>query len=346
MKPITRPRASSAWAAILLILAALYRFPSPHLRLSFQMLMEAAIALFFAHVLWRQGLRWPALFLISGLAGMMFPFYTRHSFLAFHAVLFGLLWLALLVWLPADTHIMLDAMCVIAGGHAFYLLLQAAGWDPLFAPVTAGRRPMTGLMANRNEVAALLAFCLPAFWRPRRRWWSLPVLAGLCLTKTSGAIVSAGAGWIVFQTLQGKWKIALATVTGAILLYVVFVDGFGTERLRVWLRGWEMYRRHWLLGAGLGHWKLVAPVIDGARWTTAHNEYLPGLFEMGLPFAVIAGGYAGHVLRFCRRAVLPAAGLAAVAVNAGVNFPFHIATTALIAVTWMALFEIERMQHE
>jgi len=319
--------------------------------------MEAAIVLFFAHVLWVRVNRWWAVFLVCALASSMFPFYTRFSFMAFHAVLFAALWFTLLVlFIDRDqTSVLMDAMCIIAIFQVAYMCLQALGLDPLFKPAAGmTERPVTGLMANRNEVSALLAFCFPAFLRGRWKWGLLAILLGLCLARTAAGLVSAAAGWAFFQCLRGRLYSGLAAAAGGVLLYVLLIDGFGTERLEVWRRGLLLYKQHWLLGSGIGHWKAVAPVIDGNRWTYAHNEYLQGLFEMGIPFAVIVFGYLCRVaVRTWRifsaagrdarptNTMIAATALVVVAANAGINFPFHVATTAMVAVTWMALFEIE-----
>ncbi len=81
---------------------------------------------------------------------------------------------------------------------------------------------------------------------------------------------------------------------------------------------------------------------------TVHNEFVQGLFEMGIAFPAIIGGYYIGIYRrfmdgftFCRTATLPVTALIIISANSMVHFPFHIASTAMIAVTWMAILEIQ-----
>ena len=74
----------------------------------------------------------------------------------------------------------------------------------------------------------------------------------------------------------------------------------------------------------------------------AHNEFVQGLFEMGVLFPVLVFGYfVGIIRRYRKEAILSATTIGIIALNSLVNFPFHVATTAILAVTWMAIFEVQ-----
>ena len=80
---------------------------------------------------------------------------------------------------------------------------------------------------------------------------------------------------------------------------------------------------------------------------TAHNEFLQMLFELGIGAAVIFAGYAIDVLRkMTRTAVIPLTALVMITVHCTASFPMHIAPTAMIAVTWLAILNITLKQKE
>jgi len=346
-------------AAGLLVGAAVLRFPCDDIRLSFRLVFEFAVVAGLGLIVWRFN-RWLALFLGLALVSMMYPFYDRHSYLAFQAVFYGAAWYMLLILAITRKkgHVILNAICILAFFHIVMLILQAVDMDPLFTPVNGGRAIPAGLMSNRNMVSALLAFCFPAFLRPRWAWGIPAVLLGLVLAKSTGGALALAAGMVFYclasatgtRTMAGVIRnvLILLTVAAGIILYCIYVDRpdmFGS-RFDAWANALGYYKQHWIMGAGLGHWKVVFQrhMLTGGTvwWAAAHNEYLQGLFEMGISFALILFGYLqGVIRRFKKEAIIPATALVTVMVNSGVNFPFRIATTAMLAVTWMALMDIQ-----
>jgi hypothetical protein len=183
---------------------------------------------------------------------------------------------------------------------------------------------------------------------------------GFIAAKTTGGVMALGAGVVFWAWLQGHFWKALATAVVGLTLYVLVVDGFQMfDRWYAWMHGLRLWKQHWLIGGGIGHWKIIMQQIppDQQWWTTAHNEYVQGLFEMGIGFAVILGGYLLSIwkrgVRLFRERIgsrrggttapmgLCLTALVIVGVNSLVNFPFHIAITGFLAVTWMALIEVE-----
>lgn len=86
---------------------------------------------------------------------------------------------------------------------------------------------------------------------------------------------------------------------------------------------------------------------DGNRYIVyhqAHNEYLQVLYEMGIIGLIPVLGYL--ITTFWQgirnlKVIIPLTAIVIIAVNSVYNFPFHVATTALVAVTWMAIFHIK-----
>lgn len=346
-----RRMSAGAGLAVLLGLALVVRFPADDLRLELSLLFKLAAAGGLALYLLKINPWWSAFVTLAGLSHLH-PAYTQASYLAFDGVLYGALWFAVVVSLVRrdDLGWIYNTLCVLALINVFWQTLQVLDLDPIFAPAPGMTELVAcGLMMNVNFTCAFLAMCVPAFLRPKWIWGLVPLGLGLIMARTSLGVFSAGAGLMAYGVLKGRLKLSLALAVAGAACYVLVVDGPGFERWAVWklaMRGWWQEP---LFGFGLGHWaELFTKPVRGAGsgiWVQAHNEYLQGLFEMGIGFAVVVVGYAWHVVRWCRIAsrssLLPAVALVIVAVNSGANFPFHVGTTAIVAITWMAVFEIE-----
>jgi len=104
------------------------------------------------------------------------------------------------------------------------------------------------------------------------------------------------------------------------------------------------------MGSGLGHWKIIFSkymlTTTTLRWTHAHNEIIQGVFEMGIGFMILFVGYSVNIIRkFRKSAIIPYTALLIIFINSLVNFPFHIGTTAMVTITWMAVLEVT-LRHE
>jgi len=345
-----------AFAAAAMLLAAVFRLPvrPGELRVSFALLAEAAVGLTLALALWRYANRWVASFLVLALVSSFFPFYDRASFLAFHGIFYMALWYGLVIFVVAQTDrsalegcgLFLNALCIAALFNVVFVVLQVLDVDPLFEPIGGGRSVPAGLMANPNEASALLAFAAPAFWRPRWRWGLVAVLAGLCMVKSVGGPLALGCGAVFYGVVRGRLYLSLGLALAGVLFYAFLIDAPGFERWPVWKQGLKLYTQHWVMGSGIGHWKYVFHSQEnlarfGVHWSMAHNELLQGLFEMGIGFAVVLAGYLRNAWRrYHAGALVPATALVIILVNSLVNYSFHIAGTAMVAVTWLAILEI------
>jgi O-antigen ligase len=277
---------------------------------------------------------------------MYYPQYDKASYLAFQAVFYGAVWYVLLILCVQNVNALLNAICLIALANVGLMILQYFGIDPIFKPIAGYEGYYPGFMPNNNLTSGLLAICLPAFLRYR---WALllpMVFLGLILAKTTGGALAAVAGLIVWLNIKFPRTYLTIIVLIGLVLFLVFVDNPGiAARLEVWMIGLKESINHPLLGAGIGHWKTVFNMplaINNLRWTTPHNEFIQAYFEMGVFAVVIIMGYLVSVTRRFRNInTMFIAAFAVIVVNSLVNFPFHIATTAYIAVTWIALMDKE-----
>lgn len=336
--------------AVALFLGGIIRFPADDLRLEILFLFKLSCVATVAICLWRYNM-WLSLFLVFAAFSMICPFYTKVSCAAFENVFYGMvLILSLNIMVDTDNvGLLLNAICLIAFANILFLLLQYFDMDPLFIPVSAGANPPTGLMGNRNFVNALLAFCLPAFFRKRWVYFVPIIVLGLIMSKSSGGTLAAMAGVIFYFALKKKNVIKIsALILAACVLFILFIDppvGSFAKRIEAWHGALPFYKQHWAIGCGLGHWKIVFKVHELTSklwWSTAHNEVFQGAFEMGVGFIAILIGYAISAFRkFRKEALVSATALIIIFLNSLVNFPFHIATTAMVAVIWMAIYDIQ-----
>ena len=335
-----------------MMLVAVFRFPvfPGMIRISMDMLFEIAAALFVAAALYRYVNRWAAAYLGLAVFAMCFPVYGKWSYLQFQIILYSLLWYAALVavmrlYPGKGEEAVLDAMCIIALVNVPFQILQFFDIAPLIAVPTPRTLQTVGFMTNPNEVSALLAFCAPAFWRGRWKWGLPAIGLGLVLAGTSGGIVSLAIGVLAYIALSRKWKLLLTAVLYAvagIIVYFTLADAPGFERWAVWRKGLALCSQHWIFGSGLGHWPWVIQLAGfDVWWTMAHNFYLHGLFEMGIGFLVIVGGYIWtNARRYRAEALLPAAAFCVIAVNISINFAMHVAVTRMIIIAWLAVLEV------
>ncbi|MCP4570582.1 MAG: O-antigen ligase family protein [FCB group bacterium] len=335
-------------AAILLLLAGVLRFPFPSndLKLSTQVCFEFTTCLLMAVWVWRND-KWLALFLCLSLFSLYLTNYSIQSFYAFQAVFYGMIWYSFIVIVfdKGNVRYLMDAIAIIALMNVFFIILQEMGKDPIF---TFYSDP-TGLCGNTNFANLLLAFSIPAFLRPKWTFGLIAIAGGMVATRTSTGAVSAAIGMIFFLSFHGLFWFGFVGATIATGLYFYYVDFFGLERLPVWEIGLNKWLDHWLFGWGLGRWKVVfaEPMVTGTRWLTPHNEYLQGLFEMGIAFPVLVAGYfIGIFRRFTKQALIPTTALIIIAVSCIGQFPFHIAPTAGIAVTWLAILTVSLKENE
>lgn len=370
----------AGFAAILLVVAATWRPPVPEPRIGFDLIFQFSTFCLLAVVLWigssradsplraTAGCKYWAMFLMLAFMSRIIAFYTLGrlsivSYVAFFSVLSGVLWFFLLVmFVDSDRGVkyLMDAMCVIALFNVLFLALQHFTIDPLWKPKGGGQATAfahsVGLMSDRNNASALLAFCFPAFLRSGWIWLAILPLVGLVRTMSCGGAFALGAGLLCYAMfLPFVWQYKAVVVGGVLvvlLLYSVFVDSpalsMSSERVVIAKQGLEVCKDKPFLGAGIGQWKVTFLQLlrqkkyAGPWMSHAHNEYLQMFYELGVGFLAILSGYLVSIARRIRRqAAISVTALVVILVNCLVNFPFHVATTAMIAVTWLGILELQ-----
>lgn len=345
--------------AALLFFAIVYRIPvkQGEVRVSFMVIMEIALTVSLSAVLWHYS-KPVALFLIMSMVSMFYPVYGPHSFYAQKMVFLGCLWFFLLVHFVNDVDLFLDALCY---GALINLVVQIihAIFIPLGIPFFVSSPMPVGLMANPNEASALYVFCFIAFfssgWLKGIRMVGIPLmLVGLYLSNSKMAAVCLAFGfilWLFYCTLFGSKHnqyayICLISLIFGLMFFILCVPMDSLcLRLKVWIFTFPILAKHWIMGAGIGHWKVLfqGPMpFDNLRWDMAHNEYYQLWAEMGIiPIGLVVAYFIGIINEFRKEFIFTYIAIGMIAVNCVGNFAFHIAPLAMIAITWMAIQKIQ-----
>ena len=303
-----------------------------------------------AYGIWFKGNKWLSGLLMLATVSCFIPRLTTGSFLTFQVIVFGAMWYLILTMYLKERYvsILLDAICIIAVCNVVYHGVQLAGYDLIYKDIGgASTTQAVGFMSNRNELGALLAFCLPAFFR---KWWAcvIPlIIVGFINTYSMGGVLAAGAviTVVLFWYLRTWWAItAFIFCLCSVALYGLIVDPhFDTSRLVAWRLMWDLYKENWVMGFGLGSFFTIFMGLKEhfvTPYGQAHNDLFQGVFEMGISFAVLTAGYFVSIIRrINKKAILSLAAITGIVVNSLVNFPFHVAITAMVAITWMAILE-------
>ena len=337
-------------AGLILIAIALLRLPVQFgmLRAQFQLLAESGVTLLLAAYIFRIN-KWLGLFLALTVISSIYPIFGRWSYTARNAIVYGLLWFVL-IWHVKDSVHILNALCVIVLVNVLFATMQLKGLDPYkiftFGFMTSETAYPVGLMANKNILSTVIAFGLPAFLRPKWILFSWIPLIGLFVASSVGGTLATLGGLLFYGFMKLKTTahkvLALLASFNFLMYYLIFCDlPTVGERLDGWYQGWLLFKQNWIFGCGIGHAKLIMKGLSAKpTFIQMHNEFLQAVMEMGIIVIPVFIGYFYFIYKG-RRNLIPATALIIIILNSCVNFPFHIGTTAIIAVTWMALFQKE-----
>jgi O-antigen ligase len=309
--------AAAAWAIFLMWLAA--RLYEGRLEYSTApVLMPAALLLALTSVHWAAGLsanppatqlewlRWTCTLALAVAAGETFVTLRRLRQLASVLAVAGL---ALAVFGIAQ---------YLTGNGKIYWLVEPAQGGWIFGPYV-NRNHFAGLMELWLPLALGLAL-LPENTFLRRWLWCLVALVmatAVALSGSRGGMVAIGVQVLVLTLAAAalRGRRALLGLSVAILLLVAALAMLGrgeileryqpgvqwaqanhestVYRMEAWAGAMEIFRQHWLLGAGLetfgNHFPGVRSFSTDKSWTYAHNDFLQFAAETGVAGMALAG---------------------------------------------------------
>lgn len=319
---------------------------------------------------------WVGSFLALALISAHYPSPTFASGEALLMVILGTT-LYLVFYRIYNKEVMFTILCLFALANVFAASLQYFHVDFQLinndTPWWRNDRTLrVGLLNNRNSLSAAFAFCLPAFFRPRWKYFIPVVLLGLMLAKSVGGVIASLPTLFYYlrQYIITRLKISnkiqilvcVSVIIVGVFFFIKFIDNPNyTSRWAAWRMYGELnvdpYQNKWL-GTGIGHWKVVfsredirrkickwagcsTPVI-GMYYAHAHNEFLHINFEMGLVGIALVLGFIINILLEARNMdPRPVLALLAIIINAMVYFPLHIPMLAIVVLIWLSMIRRE-----
>lgn len=259
---------------------------------------------------------------------------------------------------------LLNTFCAIAIMNLVWMAMQANGYDPWFKHVGYERNGATdwvpkvevvGFCLNPGITAAMLAFCLPAFFR---FWWTsfLPFVAvGLLGAESRGGVLAAGVGIGVWYLFEGRWALVVSSAVVAVVILKLLrptlpiIGSTMQVRFDIWEKSWTSVKEFPILGLGPGQFQTAMHKLyfqDGATanwYNWAHNEFIQPVAEYGVGFLLWVSAYFYKVgKRIRQNCKLSITALAIIVTDSLVSFPFRVACTGMVALTWLAIVHIEQ----
>lgn len=188
-------------------------------------------------------------------------------------------------------------------------------------------------IGNPDYLAIYLVACLPFVLISLKKWWAVPICIAILLCQCDTAILGGIAMVILFFCMRQRSKLPLKILAG-IAAFIVFcvifcwpdfyrqIEKRQNGRFYVWeqaLSDWKSppfhkdiapdmslaqkneaklinSKSYALTGMGLGSFAVIFKQKNASLWDSAHNEYIEGLYSIGLIGIVLALCMAWFVL--------------------------------------------------
>ncbi len=187
----------------------------------------------------------------------------------------GLLYL---ISVPVSKDKIYNLICCYAIANVLWQVLQIPGWTFGYQPIFSGHHTLVGLQTNVGEMSALMAICLPAFFRKRWVWLIWVPLAGMVMSEEIvGFFAAAIAGCVAIFSTRSKdfsriernciGSFAVMMLIAAGLLYLTIINPHAWEiqkhsRLQTWKESTVIALEKPLGGWGYGQFCAVVPLLS------------------------------------------------------------------------------------
>lgn len=262
-----------------------------------------------------------------------------------------------------DIDSIIKIICITAIFQVVWLGVQYIGWDFIFHPIDANgirqaphiKDRLVGFLGNKNILGCYLAICLPLFRVKFKKLLPL-IIIGLFVARASMALIAGFTGLLfyeIFITYQSKdirkFNTMIKVIGSCIIIaiiFFIFIDRPNFDRIAIWKQT-ITHQVNWkcIIGQGLGKFQNLK-VLDkyGIWWDNPHNEYLQIYFELGIIGLTLLLGYFITLFKRFLKHIIPLTILLmsciiVILVNSLGMFPFQIAPTAFLAITFIALLE-------
>lgn len=157
-----------------------------------------------------------------------------------------------------------NTICIIALFNAVWVFMQVCGVFIVTQPVSGTYK--AGLMANRCDEAALLAMCLPFFFRRKWVWGLIIIIPALVAVESHGGILAAAIVTGAYATIAMKkyWIVALCMV--GLVIFFGFVrpifplQSLKSEYRTAWAEAVDVWQTK-PFGWGIGQFRYVFPLV-------------------------------------------------------------------------------------
>lgn len=255
--------------------------------------------------------------------------------------------------------------------NLFYGCLQILSYDFVFNSwenlnvlgVQVIKGSPNGFMGNSGVMASFCCMCIPLVATRSKYsvWLSLLLLIPVFILRSTSAI---GGSFVVlmfiawFSMNKKIWFLLLAGMIIALVVFLIFFDLPGMERINVWKASLNDINQHPVVGWGMDSFRKYTATkpftyvqgpsdIPLSKWDNPHNLIISLLFEFGIISVILLGGYLRHIFVLFRASgkngnslALTGFLIAFLMVSLG-NFPIFLARMAVIIIPALALLEVE-----
>lgn len=228
-----------------------------------------------------------------GLAFVVYAFALWFHSPVPYASVFGL-WqitiMALCVWFGTTVTNMRGLYIGLAAGGAVSSMLAIFQFFGVETVVTAGMHGAAGLYVNPVQQGTVLALVAIALATERMWLWAAPLLPGIALTQSRGALIILAVG-LAGCLVRRVWLLGSVAIVG-VFYFLTPLSSSDAERMFIWRAAWDNLT--WL---GLGPGAFYAIVLPQNETYSlypeyAHNDALQLAFEYGagavLPLVVFS----------------------------------------------------------
>lgn len=164
-------------------------------------------------------------------------------------------------------HWIYNTVCIIALANVAAQVIQLCGVSFPRGLLPYDQYGFVGLTGMVNEISALLAICLPFFFRKRYAWAIPAIVAGLVMARTTNGIIAAAVVSCIWLCMRFG-KLALTVIPALVLLGSVYLFAFDPINLPNQLQGRGLVYKVTVqattvkpFGWGFGQADLVIPLL-------------------------------------------------------------------------------------
>jgi len=155
-------------------------------------------------------------------------------------------------------------ICVVALLNVLWQILQIFGIYWIVYPPHMHETIYVGLMGNPNDTSAMLAICLPAFFRGKWKWGIPVILLGLILAKAMVGCVAVGVVGLTFLRFDKKSLVLLLVIIVCVFSFAKY-EGFSlkgqlADRGTIW-KDSVTFAKEKPFGWGFGQYRFIMPLM-------------------------------------------------------------------------------------